>query len=217
MKVLNSTDFDGKANIINAIKQVANPESTVNGCGVSINFAGKIHSPVNLNKEHSFAIDPFTSGKYGVIGMMHTNRIDWRNNPRKSSIIPLPEELESIPIVYAYPGATENLLDGFIGTFKGVVIVGYGSGNVSVNMYNAIKKIIQHGLKVVLVTNCKYGGIFTEYGGVGGNQSLREIGVIMADNLSPYQAMIVSSLLFSNKNISKEANLQNYFSNKILI
>jgi L-asparaginase/Glu-tRNA(Gln) amidotransferase subunit D len=71
------------------------------GYGVSINFAGKIHSPVHVHKEHSFAIDPFSSGTYGVVGMMHTNRIDWLNNPKKSSIIPMPdkmEQLESIPI-----------------------------------------------------------------------------------------------------------------------
>ena len=65
--------------------------------------------------------------------------------------------------------------------------------------------------------DCKYGGVFSEYGGIGGNQSLKDIGVIMADDLSAYQAMIVGSLLFSNKNVSKEANLANFFSNKIMI
>ena len=90
MRVVTNSDYDGKANITNAIKQVSNPESFNFGYGVSINFAGKIHSPVNVHKEHSFAIDPFSSGNFGVIGMMHTNRIDWLNNPKKSKIIPLP-------------------------------------------------------------------------------------------------------------------------------
>lgn len=60
--------------------------------------------------------------------------------------------------MYAYPGALESFLDSFIGKYKGIIVVAYGSGNVSVNMYTAIKKIIENGLKVVLVTNCKYGG-----------------------------------------------------------
>ena len=68
MKHLTECDFDGKANIANAIKQVANAESIVNGFGVTVNFAGKIHSPVHVSKDHSFAIDPFTSGNYGIIG-----------------------------------------------------------------------------------------------------------------------------------------------------
>jgi len=72
MRVLSSSDYDGKANITNAIKQIAHPESSTHGYGVTINFAGKIHSPVHVMKEHSFAIDPFTSGNYGVIGTMHT-------------------------------------------------------------------------------------------------------------------------------------------------
>lgn len=38
---------------------------------------------------------------------------------------------------------------------SGIVIVGYGTGNVSEPMYYAIQKAIKNGLKVVLVTNCK--------------------------------------------------------------
>ena len=149
----------GTANLTNSIKQVSNPESIQYGYGVCINFAGKIHSPIYVHKEHSFAIDPYASGNYGLIGMMHTNRIDWLNSPRRSSVIPLPKKLASVPIVYAYPGAQQDFLDGFIGKVKGLVVVGYGSGNVSVNMYFAIKSVIEKGLKVCLVTNCKYGGI----------------------------------------------------------
>lgn len=67
-KHLSESDFDGKANITNAIKQVANPESASNSFGVTINFAGKIHSPIYVTKDHSFAVDPFTSGNKGLIG-----------------------------------------------------------------------------------------------------------------------------------------------------
>jgi len=75
MRVVSNSDYDGKANITNAIKQVSNPECIQCGYGVSINFAGKIHSPVHVMKEHSFAVDPFTSGNFGVIGMMHTSKV----------------------------------------------------------------------------------------------------------------------------------------------
>ena len=61
-----------------------------------------------------------------------------------------------------------DCLNGFVGKFKGIVVVSYGSGNVNECMYNAIAKVIKEGLKVVLVTNCKYGGIYSEYGGLGG-------------------------------------------------
>ncbi len=92
--------------------------------------------------------------------MMHTNSIDWLNNPKKSIIIPLPTKLASIPIVFAYPGATHDFLDGFIDKYRGIIVVAYGSGNVSENMYYSIKRVIEHNMKVVLVTNCKYGGVF---------------------------------------------------------
>jgi L-asparaginase/Glu-tRNA(Gln) amidotransferase subunit D len=84
-------------------------------------------------------------------------------------------------------------------------------------MYNAMQRAIKGGLRLVQVTNCKYGGVFSEYGGVGGNQSLKELGVLMANDLSAYQAMVVGSLLFLNDHLSKEVNLANYFSNTIRI
>lgn len=224
MRVVTNSDYDGTANITNSIKQVSNPQSIEYGYGVCINFAGKIHSPIYVYKEHSFAIDPYASGNYGVIGMMHTSRIDWLNTPRKSSIIPLPKKLASVPIVYAYPGAQPDFLDGFVGKMKGIVVIGYGSGNVSVNMYTAIKNVIEKGLMVCLVTNCKYGGVYQEYGGIGGNKSLSELGVIMADDLNGYQAMVCASLLFDNEHVQQGDRtalefakyLEQFFSNKIV-
>lgn len=216
MRVVSNNDYDGTANITNAIKQVSNPESIEYCYGVSINFAGKIHSPTYVFKEHSFAVDPYASGSYGIIGMMHTNRIDWLNSPRKSTIIPLPKKLTSIPMVYAYPGADSEFLDGFIGHYKGIVVVGYGSGNVSVKMYEAIKKVIEKGMRVVLVTNCKYGGVYQEYGGIGGNKSLKDIGVIMADDLNAYQSMVCATLLFENENVT-QSSYDKFFTNKNIV
>lgn len=174
MRVVSNSDYDGIANITNAIMQVSNPECCIYGSGVSINFAGKIHSPIHVQKVHSFAIDPFDSGMYGIIGIMHTNNIEWLNTPKKSPLIPLPSRLEhvsSVPIVYAYPGATATFLDGFRNSneFKAIVVVAYGSGNVNDATYEAIKRVIESGVRVVLVTNCRYGGIFADYGGIGGN------------------------------------------------
>ena len=88
--------------------------------------------------------------------------IHWTNNPKKSKIIPLPDKLESIPILHAFPGATKDYLDGFIDKYKGLIVVSYGSGNVSENMYYAIENVIKNSVKVVLVTNCKYGGVYAE-------------------------------------------------------
>lgn len=93
----------------------------------------------------------------------------------------------------------------------------YGSGNVNESMFLAIKKAVEHKVRVILVTNCKYGGIYSEYGGVGGNQSLRDLGVIMAEDLSAYQAMVVGSLVFGHENPEQDlkvTKIDALFSNK---
>ena len=215
---IKQSDYDGRTNITNAIKQVFNPETVINAPGVTINFFGQIHSPISLKKEHSFSLNPFSSGQVGVLGIMHSNRIIWLNNQKKSIIIPLPVKLHPVPIVQAFPGATENCLDGFLNTnFKCIVVVAYGCGNVNEAMHSAIENVINKGLQVVLVTNCKYGGVFSEYAGKGGSQSLRDLGVIMADDLNPYQAMLVAALVLDNERITKGTNLEIYFSNKLYL
>ncbi len=79
--------------------------------------------------------------------MMNTKKIVWLNNPKISSIIPLPEKLESIPIIDVFPGASKDLLDPFISKFIGVVVVAYGSGNVSDDMYKKTERIYWTFLK----------------------------------------------------------------------
>ena len=56
MRMVSNSDYDGKANLVNSIKQVLNEECTHYASGVTVNFGGKIHSPVYIQKEHSFAI-----------------------------------------------------------------------------------------------------------------------------------------------------------------
>jgi L-asparaginase len=171
MRVENNIDYDGKANVINSIKQISHPQCSMYASGVTVNFAGKIHSPAYIQRDHSFAIDPFSSERHGIVGMMHlnvNNNVVWLNKTTRCGHIPMPQKLEAVPVVYAYPGAGETYLEGYIGKFKGLIVIGYGSGNVSDNMYYAIKRAVQNGLKIVLTTNCKFGGISSEYGGIGG-------------------------------------------------
>jgi L-asparaginase/Glu-tRNA(Gln) amidotransferase subunit D len=242
MRTENNIDYDGKVNVLNSLRQILNPQCSTYATGVTVNFAGKIHSPAYIHRDHSFALDPFSSERLGLIGIMHINDVVWLNKSSRSTIIPLPGKLESVPICYAYPGDCEHSLDGYVGKFKGIVVIGYGSGNVSNNMYYAIKRVISNGLKVILVTNCQLGGVNSEYGGIGvkrlksfhkkvlnlfklifgyfylkGNQSLKDLGVIMAQDLNAYQAMVVASLILVNNCIPDGCNLENYFSNKILM
>lgn len=67
-------------------------------------------------------------------------------------------------------------------------------------------------------------GVYQEYGGIGGNKSLSDIGVIMADDLNAYQAMICGTLLFENEElISQQPDgvltsefVSQYFTNKVV-
>ena len=59
-------------------------------------------------------------------------------------------------------------------------------------------------------------GVYQEYGGIGGNKSLKDIGVIMADDLNAYQSMVCATLLFENENVT-QSSYDKFFTNKNIV
>jgi L-asparaginase len=83
---------------------------------------------------------------------------------------------------------------------KGLVIVGYGCGNVNNETYELAKKAVEMGIVIILVTMVENGGVFSEYGGIGGVASLRELGVIPANELNYWRARLALILALSTTN-----------------
>jgi L-asparaginase len=91
-----------------------------------------------------------------------------------------------------------------------LVIAATGLGNVGSRMYEALAEARQRGLPVVISTRVHTGRVFPVYATQGGGISLKELGCVFADNLSPPKARILLMLAMTRTRSSAE--LQSCFS-----
>jgi L-asparaginase len=194
MRAADQLSPDGPVNLINSLKQAIHPEAI--NRGVTINFNGKIHSANYAFKCQSENLDAFSSGEKGLVGIITNKKIIWYNNPVMPSTIPHNlDNLHDVPVLFCSPGSSYRYLN--LEEVKGMVIVGYGCGNVNNETYELAQKAVKNGIVVILVTMVENGGVFAEYGGIGGVASMKEIGVITANELNYWRARLSLILALS--------------------
>jgi L-asparaginase len=119
-----------------------------------------------------------------------------------------------VEIVPEYAGADGRLIRALLRDednprLAGLVIAGMGLGHVSERTYDAIKEVRDRNIPVVISTRVYTGRTLALYAFKGGGVSLRKIGCISADNLSPQKARILLMLALSKTRNLEE--LQKYF------
>lgn len=201
-------DADGPRNLLNAVRQVI--DGGARGRGVTVMLNGRILPARAVTKCHTGSVDAFTAGAYGQLGEIDDEGVVWFNRPRRSRVFALPDELPRVDLVYCYPGADGSLIDAAVASgARGVVVAGYGIGNVNLPLFKAIERARAKRVAVVLSTRVPEGRVYPVYGGEGGGSSMRELGVVFAGDLLPWKARIVLMLALSVTN--DPGQLQAYF------
>ncbi len=184
-----AADADGPRNLLDAVRQVISPQAA--GRGVTITLNGRILAARAVTKSHTSNVQAFDAGPFGHVGQIDSEALVWFNRPERASPVPLPAHLPRVELVACYPGADGTLLDAAVSAgAKGIVVAGYGIGNVNEPVFAAIKRARARGVHVVLTTRVPAGRVYAVYGGAGGGASLHELGVILAGNLQPWKARI---------------------------
>ncbi len=208
MRGADARDADGPRNLLNSVRQVVNPQA--GGLGVTVDFGGQIYAARAVSKYHTNHPDAFGADIHGQVGEVDDERVVWFGRPRANPTFAVPEELPRVELVYCYPGADGSLLDAAVRLgAQGVVVCGYGIGNVNDPMYAAIRRAREAGVAVVLTSRVRTGRVYPVYGGVGGGGSLRELGVVLGNDLLPWKARVL--LMLGLSTTSDPAELQGLF------
>lgn len=202
-------DFDGPRNLLNAVRICISPEAR--GKGVMVALNDQINAAREVTKTHTSNVETFRSGDFGFIGVVDSDRVVFYRTPTRRQHIPLvKEELPYVEIVSMYAGANGNMVKAAVAAgAKGVVVQALGWGNVNVPMYDAIKEAIEKGVVVVISTRVWTGRVLPIYGFKGGGKTLKELGTVMADDLSPQKARILTMLAMQSTSDPKE--IQKFF------
>lgn len=197
MRHASEADAEGPRNLLNAVRIAADPHSTGRGVVVALN--GAINGARPVVKSNTNNVSAFTSGDYGLLGQVDDERVQWFATPDAGPALKLPKALPPVELFFVYPGNDATLIDAAVakGT-KGLVIAGYGVGNVNGPTYAAIQRATAKGVRVVLSTRVQNGRVYPVYGGEGGGESLRKLGVLFGGDLLPWKARILLMLALAN-------------------
>jgi L-asparaginase len=201
-------DSDGPRNLLNAVKIVTSSDSYNKGVMVSLNQY--INAARVVRKTHTNNVQTFDSGEYGSIGYVDDDRVIFYNVPLRRQYLPIPQELPRVDIISMYTGATGDYIKYAADSgAKGIVLIAFGMGNVNKEVYEAVKYAVKKNVYVVITTRVYYGSVKPEYGALGGGASLKEIGALFGDDLTPAKARIL--LMLSMCNYKDKNYIQNLF------
>jgi L-asparaginase len=188
--------YDGPANLAASICTVISEKSKNRGVLVCLN--DELNCASEVTKSNSMSLDTFKSPNFGPIGIVDSNVvIFYRDSLMKQHIIT--DSIESkVDLIKCAAGMDSSYIDFAISRgVKGLVIEAMGRGNIPPLMVDGVKRAIENGVPVILVTRCYQGRVLDSYGYPGGGKTLRKLGVIYGDNMPGQKARIKLMLALS--------------------
>jgi L-asparaginase len=189
MRTVSDLGWDGPANLLEAVRVAASPETR--GFGAMVVISGQIFSALDATKANTHLLDAFESPGLGPMGVLDEGELIVRREmPRLPPIIKPAELAAPVDIIFVAAGSDARLLDASRECARGVVIAAMGRGNVPPEMVPAIERWISDGKPVVLTSRTQGGRVGLTYGYFGGGRTLEKIGAIFGGSRRAQQARI---------------------------
>lgn len=189
MRNSSEPDWDGPRNVRDAVTVAANP--AVRGLGVLVCLGGSITAASEASKTDTQDLSTFTSFDFGPIGRITNGVLIIHRSPLHRETYDVKNLPTFVPLLKSYAGMDKTLIDCCrMSNAQGIVIEAFGVGNVTPDVFYALKDAASAGLPVVLVSRCPVGRIEHLYAYEGAGKHLHEAGVIFADFLNGQKARI---------------------------
>lgn len=189
MRTVSDLGWDGPANLLEAVRVAASPETR--GFGAMVVISGQIFAALDATKTNTHLLDAFESPGFGPLGVLDEGElIVHREMPPMPAIVSPAELATPVDIIFVAAGSDARLLDASRQVARGVVIAAMGRGNVPPALVPAIERWIADDKPVVLTSRTQGGRVGNTYGYAGGGRRLEEIGVIFGGSRRAQQARI---------------------------
>ncbi|NLC12270.1 MAG: asparaginase [Firmicutes bacterium] len=199
---------DGPKNILCAVQTAASPEAR--GKGVLVVMNEEIHAAREVTKTHTSLVDTFASPFWGPLGYVDEGRVIFRRQPLGLQKIRPAQLVEGVYLLKMAAGSDDLLLRCLVEKqVKGIVIEGLGRGNVPPAVLPGIELALRKNIPVVLTTRSMGGRVLDVYGYKGAAKSLKEMGVILAGEISGQKARLKLMLVLGITNKMEE--IASYF------
>jgi len=181
--------YDGPSNLAASICTAISKEAEDRGVLVCLN--DELNCANEVTKANSMSLNAFQTPNFGPVGIVDDNKAIFYRDSVKRQYKEI-ETLETrVDLIKCATGMDSKFIDFSVSQgAKGIVIEAMGRGNIPPLMVDGMKRAIEKGVAVVLVSRCYLGRVLDSYGYVGGGRQLRNSGAILGDNLPGQKARI---------------------------
>lgn len=189
MRKVTDLGWDGPANLFEAVRVAASPETR--GFGVMVVIGGQIFAALDATKSNTHLLDAFESPGLGPLGVLDEGELILRREMPPSPPVITPKSLATpIDIIFASAGSDARLLDASREVARGLVLAAMGRGNVPPAMVPGIERWVSDGKPVIITSRTQGGRVGHTYGYPGGGRRLEEMGAIFGGSRRAQQARI---------------------------
>ncbi len=179
-------DSDGRKNLKNAIIAANAMEG-----GVYVCFGDSVMLGCRAVKTRTTSLNAFESINYPYVGTVANGRYIQLHSPKRGEFRHYGMLESRVALIKLIPGTSTEVIESMLSCdIKGVVVEAFGLGgvhNVRRDHAESIKKLMQHGIPVILTSQCLYEASSPELYQV--SKPLREAGVISAHDMTTEAAV----------------------------
>ena len=180
---------DGPANLLCAVRTAASSEARDKGVLVVMNE--EIHAAREVVKSHSANTETFVSPFWGPLGYVDPDRVVFRRKTLGRQSIRPSRLVEDVHLVKLTSGSDSLLIDFLVERkVRGIVLEGFGRGNVPPAVLPGIRRAVAQGIPVVITTRTIAGRVLDVYGYEGGAKTVLEAGAILGGETSGPKARL---------------------------
>ncbi len=195
MRSMDEVGSDGPRNLISACRVASSNEAI--GKGVLVVTNDEIHYGEDVNKTYTSNVATFDSPGFGPLGLVDDGAVIFYRDPVEKESYNYEGFEEKISIIKSRIGDDGLLAKHALEEYKGIVVEGFGRGNIPPKLARIIKSYANKK-PIVLTTRCFKGRVLDVYGYEGGGKDLKESGVILAHHLSTQKAAIKLMILLKS-------------------
>ena len=180
---------DGRSNLINAVRVAISDLAEV-----AVVFGSQIIRGTRAKKMSAFDMQAFVSVNDNPLGRIGLSiKFDDSAHLRsKKKPLLRPFLNDNVAMIPVYPGIKPEIIEYLAQNHSGIVIEGYGAGNLptdeNINLIPAIKSAIERKVPVVVCTQCILGSTEMELYQVG--RAALDVGAIPAMDMTPETSMV---------------------------
>lgn len=185
---LEEVGSDGRANLINAVRVAISDLAEV-----VVVFGSLIIRGSRAKKTSVFDLQAFTSANESPLGTIGLSiKLGNAVSPRSRKKPLLRTFLnDDVAMLRVYPGLKPEILEYMIETHSGIVLEGYGAGNIpneGKSLIPAIMTAISRNIPVIVCTQCVVGSTEMELYQVG--RAALDVGAIPAMDMTPETTLV---------------------------